>query len=53
MHKDRTDVVSELMNAGVFRPNGDERKHRSFPHPRNILHHQTNEVLTEWIENKI
>ena len=53
MHKDRTVVVSELMNVGVFRPNGDERKHHSFPHPRNILHHKSNEVLTEWIENKI
>ena len=53
MEKDRTIIVNELINAGVFRATDKERKHHSFPNPRNILHYHNNKVLTEWIENKI
>lgn len=50
--KDRNIIVGELLQSKVFNTIPG-RKHRSFPHPRHVLHAKTLDELLTWMQSRL
>lgn len=52
MEKDTKIIVKELMRNTVFKT-VQSRKHKTFPHPKNLLHTKSKDELLSWIITRL